>query len=196
MKGNRTVLLHPDTGLSHRAPASARGMLCGCGWDVCDNNRQRRSCSEKQEGAELSHWTLEKTTRLLPWMVNWWSPLCPTTEFSTFHCCLLALSQDVTHGNMVEEVSAGTQRVRGQMPHLPGQMSIVQQHNSFADSSAAGELCKRGLCAPSPCCSIFSSGRSWWVLEQGAELSHPIHQYCPCLDKMRAAGQWWLLAKE
>lgn len=34
---------------------------------------------------------------------------------------------------------------------ISGQMSVVQQHKSFADSSAAGKLCKRGFCAPFPC---------------------------------------------
>jgi len=73
------VLLHPGTVLSHRAAASVPVMY-GCGWDICTDNRQSRSCLEKQEGENLSHWTLEKTTHLLPWMVNWLSPLYPTTE--------------------------------------------------------------------------------------------------------------------
>ena len=78
MKGNHTLLLHPDTVLFHCATASVRVMLCGCAWDICTSNRQSRSCLEKQEGAKLSHWTLEKTIRLLPWMINCVSPLCPT----------------------------------------------------------------------------------------------------------------------
>lgn len=72
-------MLHPDTVLSHRATASVHVMLYGCGRDICTDNSQSSSCLEKQEGAKLSHWTLEKSTCLLPWMVNWLSPLCPTT---------------------------------------------------------------------------------------------------------------------